>query len=159
MNSLKLHMHTYHLVHNWGETWKAACTQHNFCKGLKIWVKITPHIKIKPYTAIIFLQQPESLASSCKTITHLKHNEKMLREVYSSYIFSLIQWQHDNLVMTLQPTLLYSIRRPWLFCKYKTVSQLRCVEHLLTSSHSSWLWPKPLCSSSNHFPLALIVLF
>lgn len=29
---------------------------------------------MKPYTAIIFLQQPESFASSCKTITDLKHS-------------------------------------------------------------------------------------
>lgn len=54
----------------------------------------------------------------------------MPREVYSSFIFSFIQWQHENLATMLQPTLLCTIRRPWLVCKYKTLSQLRCVEHL-----------------------------
>lgn len=45
----------------------------------KVWKtgpRFTPPIKIKPYTAIIFLQWPKSFASSCKTITDLKHNWK-----------------------------------------------------------------------------------
>lgn len=40
LKCFQLYLHTSPSVHNWAEIGKVACTLHNFCKGMKIWVKI-----------------------------------------------------------------------------------------------------------------------
>lgn len=77
LQCLELHMGTCRLVHNWREPRQAACVCSLTAAQVRLGgSRFAPPIEIKPDAAIIFPQRPESLASSCKTVTKWKRNWK-----------------------------------------------------------------------------------